>query len=296
MQKTSQKITSKKIKKNIGFCLFEKWHGKKNLGSSRIRGHWLIKYWDEAEVFKQGKKYDAIIFQKTYWPDYIEEYDSISILDLCDPDWLDASLDIKRNVDVVDYITTSTEGLAEEVRKLTDTPVKFIPDRQDLEFHNIQKEHKGRAKRVIWFGYAHNSHVLDRTIGALQKRDLDLIVLSDFRPPYGKYENRTINIRYDWDNPEFDFNREILRADMVIMPPYESLRAKFKSDNKKYTAWALGMPVATNVQELDKFMDPKERQKEADKRLKEVREKYDVRQSVKEFKEVINEVKNKKNL
>jgi len=73
-----------------GILLFEKWHGKENIGSSRIRGHWLVKYWSEVEprdmeleLFKQGAKYDFVIFQKVYWLDFVKEFNGIKILDLC---------------------------------------------------------------------------------------------------------------------------------------------------------------------------------------------------------------------
>ncbi len=270
----------------IGIILFEKIHGKVDLGSSRIRGHWLTRYWDEAEIFQQGKKYDAVIFQKVYWLEYAESFDGIKILDICDPDWLD-TVPIACMIDNCDAVTTSTQALADEIKKFTDKPVLFIPDRQDLGFHNKQKVHTGRAKKVIWFGYSHNARVLDVTISSLKKRNLQLTVLSNFRPPYNKADK---NLKYDWSNSDFDFNEIILKNDFVLLPPPEGPRGKFKSLNKTYTAWALGMPVAKNVKELDRFLDPEERKKEAEKRLKEVREKYDVKQSVEDFKNLIDKL------
>jgi hypothetical protein len=43
------------------------------------------------------------------------------------------------------------------------------------------------------------------------------------------------------------------------------------------------MPVATNGTELDRFLKGEEREKERVKRLKEVKEKWDVKISVKEW-------------
>ena len=62
---------------------FEQFHGRKNLGSSRIRGHWLIDNWDEVELFKQGKKYDFVIYQKAYFIEHAKIFKGIKILDLC---------------------------------------------------------------------------------------------------------------------------------------------------------------------------------------------------------------------
>lgn len=270
----------------IGIILFEKIHGKTYIGSSRIRGYWLTKYWNEAEIFQQGKKYDVVIFQKTYWLEYAENFDGIKILDICDPDWLDA-VPIVHMINNCDAVTASTQTLVDEIKKITDKLVVFIPDRQDLGFHNKQKVHKGIAKKVIWFGYSHNAKVLDVTISSLVKRNLQLTVLSNFRPPYNKADK---NLKYDWANPEFDFNEIILRNDFVLLPPPQGPRGRFKSLNKTYTAWALGMPVAINVDELDRFLDPEERKKEAKKRLKEIREKYDIKQSVEDFKNLIDKL------
>ena len=274
----------------VGILLFEQRHGKKYIGSSRIRGHWLAKYWDEAEIFQQGGKYDVVIFQKVYWLQYARAFKGIKILDICDPDWLD-TVPVVEMIDNCDGVTTSTEMLAKEIKNFTDKPVKFIPDRQDLEFHNIKKQHKGRATKVIWFGYSHNQNVLDPTIGFLRKHKLQLTVLSNYNPPYMKADK---NLKYDWEDPEFDFNRIITNHDIVLLPKDNRPKGKFKSKNKTYTSWALVMPVATTPEELLRFLDPIERQKEVEKRLKEVREEYDVKLSVQEFKDFINQFNEKR--
>jgi len=280
-----------KIKnKKVGILLFEDWHGKSNLGSSRIRGHWLVNHWDEAEIFRQGAKYEAVIFQKCFWKQYLKAYNGIKILDLCDPDWLD-TVPIVELIDECDAVTVSSPGLKKELDKFSSKPVYFVPDRQDLEFHNVRKKHEGKAKWVVWFGYSHNASTLDQTLMFLKKYGLKLKVISNGRPPYLKADK---NIKYNWEDPYFNFNEEILEADIVLMPPDTRPRGRFKSKNKTFTAWALGMPVATTPEELERFLDPKERQKEADKRFKEIREKYDVKLSVKQLKEIIKKCKNDK--
>jgi len=274
----------------IGLILFEQWHNRKHIGASRLRGHWLVNHWKEAEIFQQGGRYDAIIFQKVYWLEYVKAFKGVKILDLCDPDWLD-SVPIVEIIDNCDAVTTSTAALRDEIKKFTDKPVVFIPDRQDLTFHNIQKVHSGRAKMVVYFGYSHNACVLDRTIMTLKKVGVKLKCITNCRPPYTKAD---INVKYDWDNPNFDFNKEITEADIVLLPADTRPRGKFKSRNKTFTAWALGMPVATNPDELKRFLDPEERRKEAEKRYKEIQEKWEISQSVKEFKDLIQKIKNDK--
>lgn len=276
--------------KPIGILLSDQWHQRGPAGSSRIRGYWLINYWEKAETFKQGAKYDVVIFQKCYWTDYVKIFEGIKILDICDPDWLDA-MPIIEVLQDCDAVTTSTETLRDEMKKFTDKPVVYIPDRQDLNFHNVQKVHDGIAKKIIWFGYAHNTSVLDKTLSFLKKNNLELTVLSNCRPPYA---GATKNVKYEWENPEFDFNKIILENDIVILPENTSPRGRFKSSNKTYTAWALGMPVAVTPEDILKFLDPEERKKEAELKLKEVREKYDVKQSVEEFKQLIKQLQDAK--
>ncbi|MCK5492517.1 MAG: hypothetical protein KAJ14_05340, partial [Candidatus Omnitrophica bacterium] len=91
-----------------------------------------------------------------------------------------------------------------------------------------------------------------------------------------------------------DFSDEILKADFALLPEDTRPRGRFKSKNKPYTAWSLGMPVATNPQEVKRFLDPKEREKEAQFRLAEIREKFDVKKSVEEFKQLIEQIKKQK--
>lgn len=274
-----------------GILLFEKWHGKDNIGSSRIRGHWLVKYWDELELFQQGAKYDFIIFQKVYWLEYVKNYKGIKILDLCDPDWLDGA-QITEIIDECDAITTSTEALRDAVKQFTDKPVIYIPDRQDLEFHPpMKKEHKDKVEWLVWFGYSHNNKVLDPAMRTLSKLGLKLKVISNCRPPYAK---ANLNVKFDFDNPDFDFNKEITECDLVLMTPDTRPRGKFKSLNKTYTSWCLGMPVVSNKEDLEKFLDKDEREKESERVKEYAKKNLDVKISVDEFKNLINQIHEKR--
>lgn len=236
--------------KNVGILTFEKWHAKDNIGSSKIRAKWLINHWNEAEIFQQGKKYDVTILQKVYWLEYLKAYDGIKILDICDPDWMD-TVPVKGIFDLCDAIVTSTEALAEEIRKITDTLTICIPDRVDLDIINVQKKHVGIARKIVWFGYSQNVKVLDPAITAIKKRKLKLTVISNQRPSYTK---ANLNIKFDESDPDFNFNECILNNDFVILPENTNPRSKFKSNNKTITSWSLGMPVATTIEDLDKFM------------------------------------------
>lgn len=277
----------------IGLLTFEQFHGRKNLGSSRIRGHWLLNHWPEAELFKQGQKYDAVIYQKAYFLEHAKIFNGVKILDICDPDWLHWSYKVKEMIDNVDAITTSTEALAISLKQLTDKPVVCIPDRVDLNEFKNKKVHEEDAKTVAWYGYSDNYDMLKPVVSVLKNNNLDLIVISDghFQVP-GFYQNHITVTNYKWNIKTVD--NDIMLADFVVNPQGLNGKWKFKSNNKTLTAWALGMPVARTDIELKKFIKCDERIKEVEKRTKELEEKWDVKLSVQEMKNIIEKCKETK--
>lgn len=273
----------------VGIIDFGYVHGKKNIGSVRIRVEWLIKYWPEAEKYKLGKKYDALIFQKAYLTEVAETFDGVKILDVCDPDFYDMASFVKM-ISKVDAVTCSSPKLTELISKWTDKPVIHIPDRIDFEsLPKKIKKHEGEAKKVVWFGYGHNSHTLKQVIPYLKQYNLEMIIISDTPVDFSDQE---FNEKVTWykHTPE-TWNDHILEGDIVLFPPSLKYKDVYKSNNKTVHSWALGMPVATTLEELNLFLDPNERNKEQEKRLKEVTEQYDVKLSVKQYQELIDDIK-----
>ena len=66
----------------VGFLTFEQMQSRQNFGSTRIRALSLLNYWPEAELFRIGRCYATVIFQKAYWVEYAEKFDGVKILDL----------------------------------------------------------------------------------------------------------------------------------------------------------------------------------------------------------------------
>src|SRR5438552_3820560 len=122
------------MNKNTALLTMERMNNRvfNSIGSSRIRMRWLLPYWEEAEEFIIGKGYDVMIFQKVYWDTFKKNgnYQGVKILDLCDPDWLE-NKPVFEYIDWVDAVTTSTEALAEYIRKMRPNKkhVLCIPDR-----------------------------------------------------------------------------------------------------------------------------------------------------------------------
>ena len=282
----------------VGFFAFNLYHGKGEVGSTTIRVDNVVKYWQEAERFKYGQKYDTVIFQKVYmqadWK-FHEHLECTKILDMCDPDWLDYQF-VKKTIDNVDGVTCSSEELAKFLRQLTDKPVKHLPDRFDLEPVPKPRVHSGKIKKAVWFGYKHNAEILKTIIPSLEKRGISLLVISNDDPLAGRwgeadpYKKMYEYIKYD----ESTIYDDLQKADVAILPQGFRPEDRFKSNNKTVKSWLAGLPVAKDSEHLDKLDDVVARQAEADKCYNKAIKEYDVKLSVKELKEFIDEIKTNK--
>jgi hypothetical protein len=287
------------MEKNIAFCSMEKFDNRllNSVGSSRIRVRWLLPYWEEAEEYVIGKKYDVLIFQKVYWREMMKVFKGIKILDLCDPDWLE-NKPVFEFIDLCDAITTSTKPLAEFIKKMRpDALVKYIPDRIYLpEAHPIKEQHSDELRKLVWFGYSQNSHYLTNTFEQLILKNMELTVISDQAIDIPMiYRTKIIinNVPYNYAT----LNKELIKYDAVIMPdPTGDEKSKYKSNNKTLQAWSLGMPVVKIPEDIDRLMTKEAREIEAKEKLEEIKNKFDVKYSVQEYKDLIEEIKRRKNV
>ncbi len=282
----------------VSIVSWEKYHWRPfgSIGSSMIRARWLAEKWDEANEWKHGDKFDAIILQKVYWLDMVKDFQGIKILDMCDPDWMKSEETGCKLVEIsqyIDAITCSTDELTNVIKKIiTHIPVVTIPDRLNLDYFTIKKKHTERAKSVVWFGYYHKAReVLNQVMMSLKKRNLSLYVVSNSTfEPDNDYGVEVSNIMWTPNNAFMD----IQSGDFVINPssPFKELR--FKSNNKTLISWALGMPVVNTAEDMDRFLDPVERQKEADLRQKEINEKWDIKFSIEQYKQLCQDIQTTK--
>lgn len=276
----------------VGFLTFDRDRQDKT-GSARIRAGNLIKYELDFELFKTGRKYDAVVFQKYYWYDYARLYDGIKILDICDPDWLvgGKDLEIVRMIEDMDGVVANTEATAKYIRKLTDKPVIVVEDRHDIAEMKERKIHKGRAKSVVWFGYSHNSQVLRPYIPKLVEEGLDLIIIADKHVTisghqYSYFKNHEHFVK--WPAKMSDVNKEMLKADFALLPKSRRPFDQYKSNNKTTHCLAIGLPVAVWGDDIDRFLNEEERIKETEESYDIIRDKYDCRRSADEYRDFIN--------
>lgn len=286
--------------KSTALCTMEKFDNRmpNSVGSSRIRMRWLLPYWEQAEEYVIGKKYEAMIFQKVYWAEMMKQFEGVKILDLCDPDWLE-NKPVFEYVDMVDAVTTSTQALADYIQRMRPNKkhILCIPDRVYMpEAEPVKQDYGGKLETLVWFGYSHNSHYLMNTFEEIINRNLELVCVSDqpIEPPL-MYRNRIkiTNIPFNYST----INKEMVKYDAILLPdPHGDEKGKFKSNNKTLQAWALGMPVIKVPEDLDKFATAEARKEEGLARRKEIEEKWDVKYSVDEYKVLIDEIKREKGL
>ena len=137
---------------------------------------------------------------------------------------------------------------------------------KDMDFFIPKVEHRVRAKKAVWFGYSSNFKYLNKALDVITQHNLELTVISneDFIVPqiyYGRLN--VVNVRYNFAT----VNEEIKKADMAILPQPDDYKGSFKTDNKTTDCWALGVPVATTPEDVERFMDEKERTKEKNEKL-----------------------------
>lgn len=280
----------------VSFFLAEKFHNKPGqYGSSRIRGHNLIKHWPEAGLYQYGQKPDVLIFQKVYCtPDYKFpiHFEGIKILDIADPDWMEGAY-IKETVDAMDAITCPTEALAEFVRQLTDKPVVVIPDRHEVDNIDPPKPAKGEAKTVVWFGYRHNADTLREAILTIENLGLNLIIISNDDPSLWRYATQPEVMRERYEFKQYHDERilsDLAKYDIAVMPKGNRPRDRFKSNNKTTLCYLAGVPVAIDGDSLRFYLSADNRNKVINQNYQLAVKGYNVKQSVDEYRQLIREL------
>lgn len=280
----------------VRFFDFSRFHGKvPPAGSTHIRVEQLVKYWDEADKYKYGEKVDVMIYQKVYYtPDYrfMDNFKGIQILDICDPDWLEQA-PIVETCNAMDVIVVPTQALKDFIEQFHSS-VHVIKDRFDLELIPESKRHKGKAKTVVWFGYSHNAENLKPAIRLIEELGLNLIVISNDDPIANRWGLRDVKDYYTYIKyNEETIYHDLQRADFCVLPEGVRPVDRFKSENKTIKANLAGLPVAHDADEVRLYMSENERRKWFTENYDIIKEEYDVRKSVEEYKEIIDAIKTK---
>lgn len=280
----------------IRFFTYPQYHGKQNqVGSTFIRVSQLLKYWPEAGIYRYGENPETLIFQKVFiTPDYQfpVHFKGKKILDICDPMWLEG-YDVVATAQAMDAVTCPTETLAEFCRQFHPN-VHVIPDRYDIEILPEPKQHKGKAKTVVWFGYLHNSTLLKPALPLIEELGLKLIIISNDDPIYNRFSKRQKEDWYTFKKYNEDKIYQYLQeADFAILPDGFRPEDYFKSNNRTIRANLAGLPVAKDSDDVMKYMDGGNRRKWFSENYATIKEEYDCRKSVEQYKGIINGISTK---
>lgn len=277
----------------IRFFMYSRFHGKEQpVGSDFIRVVQLLKYWPEADLYKYGENPEVLIFNKVFTtPDYQfpKHFKGIKILDICDPMWFDDA-SVVDTAQAMDAVTCPTENMAEFLRQFH-TNVHVIPDRFDIEALPVPKAHRRKAKTVVWFGYSHNAELLKPAMATIEKLGLKLIIIANddpFPERWGlrKREQFYTFVKYN----EATFYEELRKADFAILPDGFRPEDRFKSNNKTIKAQLAGLPVAKTSEEVEVYMEPKNRQAWFDSNYAIIKSEYDCRKSIEQYKDIISRI------
>jgi len=244
------------------------------------------------EKWKHGKKYDNLIFQKAYWVEMMKMFDGPMILDICDPDWIQEQLDIVEIGNMVHAITCSSMELTTLMRTyFPNKLVEYIPDRLDFSIFPLAREkHVKKAKNVVWFGFINNAHeTLEQMLPVIKEYNLNLKIIAD--RPYSKEDGiLALDPECIYYDQRFVYE-QLKEADIVLNPKSNRAFFKYKSSNKSLIAWKLGLPVAQTNEELVRFIDPDERNREVVEKQSLLDQEYQIQKSVDQYKDIIQKIR-----
>ena len=264
----------------------------KRAGSTSLRVDQLVAAAPDFKYWVHGSRYDNLIFQKAYWPEMMKTFNGPKILDVCDPDWFQESLDIVETGNLAHAITCSSEALTQLMRSYFPAKiVECVPDRLDFHlFPPPRGKHQGTAKNVVWFGFIHNAHeTLAPLLPALTTYGLRLRIIAD--KPYSQ-EDGILELE-----PEFEhydpatIYSQLKEADIVLNPRSNRAFYRYKSDNKSVIGWKLGLPVAVSEEDLVRFLNPDKRNEEVQVKRLLVDKGYRIEKSALQYREIISKIR-----
>lgn len=276
----------------IGILPFSHFVGaNKVVGSSFLRAEGIANNAADFEIWKQGRKYHSLIFQKVYWKEMMQLFKGPKILDLCDPDWLNGSVNIIEIGNLADAITCSSEALTAMVKKMFRKKIVIhVPDRLDFNIYPAPKiQHNEFVKNVVWFGFVKNAYeTLNQFSAIIKEYNLKLTIIADqpYTQPDAIYQLQPKYIQF---NRHTAYNL-LKDHDVVLNPRSAKVSFKYKSNNKSVISWKLGLPVAETADQLRKLFTLNERINEANKKQLLVAQQYNISRSIAQYRSIIEEI------
>lgn len=235
-------------------------------GSARMRAYWPAQYMEDTgvvpvkEIIKDGQipKADAYIWQKYIVDDIaaqLRELGAFQVWDVCDPLHWFSPQSVLNQAPLMNKIVCSTSGLANDLRNwLHDSfmvdapPITVIPDRLEPS-HFIKRREHARADpvRFVWFGISINRGALFGAAANLERladngHNIALSIMDE--RPDKQYHDIEGSFPVFYTKWRLDKEVEVIAGhDIALLPPYPGPWGEVKSNNKRLTAWACGLPV-----------------------------------------------------
>jgi hypothetical protein len=275
--------------------------GPISFASSRMRCYWPAQYLPGARVVQlqeadqiQCGKGDVIIWQKmvnTGLLSLFHERGAKQIWDLCDPVYWWQPKESTQILGYMERVVLSSPGLKNDFDKWSEHSLQsmVIPDRLKMSHFPLRREHiQSRPTRLIWYGIMNNRMALWGTVPTLERLvangyPIELTVCDD-RPDVEWQITQAFpmyNVRWSLEQE----NKILASHDIALLPPYPGAWGTVKSNNKKLTAYASGLPVTNgfDYDELKWMMRPEVRRDVASEGLDQVLTQYQVQQSAIEW-------------
>ena len=243
--------------------------------SERIRCDWIAPH-IPATIHKPDTHilgYDVTIWVKVSPTHRIAP---TQIVDLCDPACKFYPDNFHNALQNMDAITVPTEAAREECQKfLGDYPPVFIVrDGHKLDWYPTPEK---TGPRYVWFGYCRNFLFASPFVQKLNPADVSVVTDEDVG--FGHFTPH---------KDDYQAYNTIGSSKIALHPTDES---RLKSNNREVTAWRLGLAVAKNMDDIERFQDPDEIRKDVEEHQELVNE-HSVEKAGEDMRKAIEAVHN----
>ncbi len=214
--------------------------------SERIRCDWIAPH-IPADKYVPGQPvfgYDVAIWVKVAPTGKLAP---IQILDVCDPAWKVCPEDFRQTTNFIDAVTMPTQAAKDECAAFMGDflPTFIVRDGHDFDWYP-RPEKTGR--KYVWFGYSHNFQFASTMVKTRNPDDVSVVTNTDVG--FGHW---TPHVN------DYLAYQKIGESRVALLPTDES---RLKSNNRDITAWALGLAVAKDMEDLERFEEPGEIEKD----------------------------------
>lgn len=275
--------------------------GNIQTASARFRAYWIAECMEDARVIPidevtQGDidASDVVIWGKRIAP--FDQHPGQRIYwDICDPvHWFNDQELTRDFADHCEAVVTSNPGLTDDFNDwYKSNKAITIVDRLKLEHFSERRIHApSDPVRLIWFGNSINRWALLSVMADLLRLKycgvkVTLTICDDKPEDTWQAEFPIEHVRWSLDTE----NKIISSHDIAILPDMPGRNGRVKSENKRITAWANGLPVFDGKVPFYWLVQlcqrPKLRQSEAIETYTFLERNYQVRGSARDWKDLL---------